>query len=61
MKSSEFQDLQVLYRTLLQIQTGFLNLSLNLKGDTFWKFDNLEITLDFILKLQKRQTPKLYI
>jgi hypothetical protein len=61
MKSLEFQALQVLYRTLFQIQTRFLNLSLNLKGDTFWKFDNLEITLDFILKLQKFQTPKLYI
>jgi hypothetical protein len=36
-------------------------LSLNSKGDTFWKFGNLEITLDFVLKLQKLQTPKLYI
>jgi hypothetical protein len=36
-------------------------LSLNSKGDTFQKFGNLEITLDFILKLQKLQIPKLYI
>jgi hypothetical protein len=61
MKSLEFQALQVLYWTLFQIRTGFWNLSFKSNGDTFWKFGNLEITLDFVLKLQKLQTPKLYI
>jgi hypothetical protein len=61
MKSSEFQALQVLYWTLFQILTGFWNLNLNSKGDTFFRFGNLEITFDFTLKLQNLQTSKLYI
>jgi hypothetical protein len=35
-------------------------LNLKSKGDTFQEFGNLEITFNFMLKLQKLQTPKLY-
>jgi hypothetical protein len=60
MKSLEFQTLQVSCLKLSQIQTRFWNLNWKSKGDTLLKFGNLEITLNFILKLQKLKIPKLY-